>query len=89
MRYNQTILQMCYAVSVGRIVRHSLTSSNQCHYSNQKDTGNVTVQVLDTSSNETVWNHSYNKSTNFKIDLTDLKADKEYLLKITTVQSKK
>ena len=53
------------------------------------DSGNVTVQVLDNSSNETVWNHSYNENTNFKIELTDLKADSEYLLKITAVQSKK
>lgn len=53
------------------------------------DSGNVTVQVLDNSSDETVWNHSYNENTNFKIELTDLKADSEYLLKITTVQSKK
>lgn len=53
------------------------------------DSGNVTVQVLDISSNETVWNHSYNENTNFKIELTDLKADNEYLLKLTIVQSKK
>ncbi|MCI8380083.1 MAG: hypothetical protein HFH72_16525 [Lachnospiraceae bacterium] len=50
---------------------------------------NVTIQVLDTSSNETIWNQSYNENTNFKIELTDLKADSEYLLQITTVQSKK
>lgn len=53
------------------------------------DSGNVTVQVVDTSSNETVWNHSYDENTNFKIELIDLKADSEYLLKITIVQSEK
>ena len=49
----------------------------------------MTVQVLDTSSNETVWDHSYNENTNFKIELTDLKTDSEYLLKLTIEQSKK
>lgn len=53
------------------------------------DSGNVTIQILDISSNDVIWKESYNENSNFKIELNNLKADSEYLLKISTAQSKK
>lgn len=60
----------------------------ELHADLKVDSGEVTIQVLDTSDEEIIWNGSYNEDSIFKIELLALKANSEYLLKIEAVQSK-
>ena len=53
------------------------------------DSGNATIQVLNTATNEVVWSGNYKEDSNFEIELSDIKANSAYLLKIETTQSKK
>ncbi len=53
------------------------------------DSGNVSLQVTDTATNDVIWNGEYSKDANFTIELNDLKANREYLLAIRAVQSRK
>ncbi|MDD2993006.1 MAG: hypothetical protein PHG73_05610 [Pygmaiobacter sp.] len=53
------------------------------------DSGDATIQVLNTANNEVVWDGNYKEDSNFEIELSDIKANSAYLLKIETTQSKK
>lgn len=53
------------------------------------DSGDATIQVLNTATNEVVWSGNYKEASNFEIELSDIKANSAYLLKIETTQSKK
>lgn len=53
------------------------------------DTGEVTIQVQEISNDEIVWSENFNKDTSFSIELTDIKADSEYLINIQSTQSQK
>lgn len=50
--------------------------------------GKVTIQVIDTLTNEVIWIKYADKDSAFKIELLELKADREYLLVIEAFQSK-
>lgn len=53
------------------------------------DSGDANIQVLNTANNEVVWDGNYKEDSNFEIELSDIKANSAYLLKIETTQSKK
>ena len=53
------------------------------------DSGDATIQVLKTATNEVVWSGSSKEDSSFEIELSDIKANSAYLLKIETTQSKK
>ena len=53
------------------------------------DSGDATIQLLNTANNEVVWDGNYKEDSNFEIELSDIKANSAYLLKIETTQSKK
>lgn len=53
------------------------------------DSGDATVEVLSISNDEVVWSDTYQEDSNFIIELYDVKANSEYLLKVETIQSKK
>lgn len=51
------------------------------------DSGDAIVQVL-SADDELLWSGNYQKDSDFIIELNDVKANNEYLLKIETTQSK-
>lgn len=52
------------------------------------DCGEVLVQVVSAEDDATVWENSYEESTDFVIELQEVKADSKYILKIQTVETK-
>ena len=53
------------------------------------DAGEVTIQVVNALSDETMWSEKYKSDSDFKIELFNLKANDEYMLEIHTSQTKK
>lgn len=52
------------------------------------DSGDVIVQIVNATNEEVVWEDSYSKDADFKIEMSDLKEKSEFLLKIHANQSK-
>ena len=52
----------------------------------QIDTGSVCLQITD-AADKVIWNNTYERDGNYKIDLDSVIADKEYTLTVQTSQT--
>ena len=53
------------------------------------DCGEVSIQVVSAEDGAVVWENSYEQSSDFSIELKDLKADSEYIIKTHTIDTRK
>ena len=53
------------------------------------DCGEVSIQVVSAEDDAVVWENSYKQSSDFIIELKDLKADSEYIVKTHTIDTRK
>lgn len=51
--------------------------------------GEVKIDLIDSSSGESVWSEEYTKGSQFTIELDHVKAGSEYLLQVQATQTKK
>lgn len=51
------------------------------------DSGEVTIQVINSQSGDIKWSGVYTESTSFTIELSDVEADTEYLLSVQALQT--
>ena len=53
------------------------------------DCGEVSIQIVSAEDDAVVWENSYKQSNDFSIDLKDLKADSEYIIKVQSIDTRK
>ncbi|MCL2575329.1 MAG: DUF4624 family lipoprotein [Defluviitaleaceae bacterium] len=55
----------------------------------QMDFGTVYIQILSIDDEEVIWSNSYEDDSSFIIELSNLEANSEYLIRIDTIQSQR
>ncbi|MCL2578828.1 MAG: DUF4624 family lipoprotein [Oscillospiraceae bacterium] len=55
----------------------------------QLDSGKVNVQVLSIDDEEVIWSDDYESNSSFIIEMSNLEANSEYLIRINAIQSQR